>query len=58
VSNYNATLTLNFTKEEFYEHCIEYGVEPCMTQLRSWLMQRAVDGDLNALQISRAATKS
>ena len=54
MSSYSATLTLNFTKQEFHEHCDEYGVDPCMTQLRSWLMQRAVDGDLEALKIERS----
>lgn len=54
MTNYNATLTLNFTKQEFHEHCDEFGIEPDMTQLRSWLMQRAVDGNLEALKINRA----
>ena len=40
--SYNATLTLNFTKQEFHEHCTEHGVEPDMDQLRSWLIEKAV----------------
>ena len=43
--SYNATLTLSFTKEEFHEHCTEYGVDPCMTQLRSWLVEKAMNCD-------------
>ena len=42
MDSYHATLTLNFTKQEFHEHCDEYGVEPNMDQLRSWLVEKAI----------------
>lgn len=57
--SYNATLTLNFTKQEFYEHCAEFGVEPCMDQLRSWLMEKAVCClPKEALRISRGISEN
>jgi len=57
--SYNATLTINFTEEEFHEHCIEYEVEPCITQLRSWLVQKAMDCDPEkALSLARGISEN
>ena len=44
--SYHATLTLNFTKQEFQEHCTEHGVHPDLDQLRSWLIEKAICCDL------------
>ena len=40
--DHHATLTLNFSKQEFHEHCAEHGVEPDRDQLCSWLVEKAV----------------
>ena len=58
MSSYSATLTLNFTEQEFHEHCTEYGVEPDMDQLHSWLMEKAVCCvPKEALRIARSKSK-
>lgn len=44
--SYHATLTLNYDDQEFREHCVENSVVPDDDMLRSWLMQRAVDDEL------------
>lgn len=58
MTNYNATLTLNFTKQEFHEHCDEFGIEPDMDQLRSWLIEKAVCcAPKEALRIARGVSE-
>ena len=58
MSSYSATLTLNFTKQEFHEHCTEHDVEPDMDQLRSWLMEKAVTCDpAESLRIARGVSE-
>lgn len=59
MSSYSASLTLNFTEQEFHEHCTEYGVEPCMDQLRSWLVERVMSCDpYKTLRISRGVSEN
>ena len=57
--SYNATLTINFTEEEFHEYCTEYGVDPCMDQLRSWLVEKAMNCDPEqTLQLGRGISEN
>lgn len=59
MSSYSASLTLNFTEQEFQEHCEEHGVEPCIDQLRSWLVEKVMSCDPDkTLRIFRGVSEN